>query len=214
MPLWLTFLENKIKEADGYVIVSGEYNESIPPALTNMMDHFPPRAYAFKPCAIVSYSASKFIRNDNHAYTNVSVTFSLPMKYYHQLKHFLWIYTVNYFYRIVYVRKWVLHFYQMNLEEEEYLIWWNHLSIIYIWLAFHTRWILEQWPMHWMSMGGRLELISFLKSRNLFLRWEHYNILTEVQKWSSLGSFFLVFQVSGKKTIICTNNLMVHDRLS
>ena len=90
VPLWLTFLENnKIKEADGYVIVSGEYNESIPPALTNMMDHFPPRAYAFKPCAIVSYSASKFIRNDNHAYMNVSVTFSLPMKYYHQLKHFL-----------------------------------------------------------------------------------------------------------------------------
>ncbi len=46
-------------EADAYVLVSGEYNESIPPALTNMMDHFPPKAYAFKPCALVTYSVSE-----------------------------------------------------------------------------------------------------------------------------------------------------------
>ena len=41
---------------DGYVIVSGEYNHSIPPGLSNLIDHFL-EEYAFRPAAIVSYSA-------------------------------------------------------------------------------------------------------------------------------------------------------------
>ncbi len=52
-------LAGMIKNADGFVIVTGEYNHSIPPALTNMMDHFL-EEYLFRPSAIVSYSAGRF----------------------------------------------------------------------------------------------------------------------------------------------------------
>ncbi|WP_263375654.1 NADPH-dependent FMN reductase [Granulicella aggregans] len=45
--------------ADGYVIVSGEYNHSIPPALTNLIDYFL-EEYAFRPSAIVCYSAGRY----------------------------------------------------------------------------------------------------------------------------------------------------------
>jgi len=45
--------------ADGYVIVSGEYNHSIPPALTNLIDYFL-EEYAFRPSAIVCYSAGGY----------------------------------------------------------------------------------------------------------------------------------------------------------
>jgi len=52
-------IHNILDESDGFVIVSGEYNHSIPPALKNMLDHFQPE-YFFKPSAIVSYSAGTF----------------------------------------------------------------------------------------------------------------------------------------------------------
>ena len=45
--------------ADGFLIVSGEYNHSIPPALKNILDHFQSE-YLFKPSAIASYSAGMF----------------------------------------------------------------------------------------------------------------------------------------------------------
>jgi len=45
--------------ADGYVVVCGEYNHSIPPALSNLIDHFL-EEYAFRPAAIVCYSAGAF----------------------------------------------------------------------------------------------------------------------------------------------------------
>lgn len=48
-----------IKAADAYVIVSAEYNHSIPPALSNLLDHFL-EEYFFKPSAIVCYSAGGF----------------------------------------------------------------------------------------------------------------------------------------------------------
>ncbi|MFP4363511.1 MAG: NADPH-dependent FMN reductase [Spirochaetia bacterium] len=48
-----------IRGADAFIIVSGEYNHSIPPALTNMMDHFL-EEYAFRPAGIVSYSSGRF----------------------------------------------------------------------------------------------------------------------------------------------------------
>ncbi len=48
-----------LKDADGFVIVSGEYNHSVPPALKNLLDHFQSE-YFFKPSAIVSYSAGAF----------------------------------------------------------------------------------------------------------------------------------------------------------
>jgi len=51
---------NLVASADGYVVVSGEYNHSIPPALSNTMSHFGGSKYAFKPCAIVTYSGGQW----------------------------------------------------------------------------------------------------------------------------------------------------------
>ena len=42
--------------ADGFVIVTGEYNHSVPAALKNLLDHYQSE-YLYKPSAIVSYSA-------------------------------------------------------------------------------------------------------------------------------------------------------------
>ena len=47
------------RTADGFVIVSGEYNHSVPPALSNLLDHFL-EEYFFRPSAIVCYSAGQF----------------------------------------------------------------------------------------------------------------------------------------------------------
>jgi NAD(P)H-dependent FMN reductase len=47
------------RAADGFVVVSGEYNHSIPPALSNLLDHFL-EEYFFRPSAIVTYSAGAF----------------------------------------------------------------------------------------------------------------------------------------------------------
>lgn len=47
------------RAADGFVVVSGEYNHSIPPALSNLLDHFL-EEYFFRPSAIVCYSAGAF----------------------------------------------------------------------------------------------------------------------------------------------------------
>ncbi|XP_076338784.1 uncharacterized protein LOC143240357 isoform X1 [Tachypleus tridentatus] len=55
-PDWLVKYNKIIQDADGYVVISAEYNRSIPPALTNMMNHFPPASYKYKPCGIVCYS--------------------------------------------------------------------------------------------------------------------------------------------------------------
>jgi NAD(P)H-dependent FMN reductase len=45
--------------ADGFVIVSGEYNNGIPPALKNLLDYFL-EEYFWRPSAIVCYSAGQF----------------------------------------------------------------------------------------------------------------------------------------------------------
>ena len=58
-PEVLERLAQVLKPADAYVIVSGEYNHSIPPALSNLLDHFL-EEYFFKPSAIVCYSPSNF----------------------------------------------------------------------------------------------------------------------------------------------------------
>lgn len=48
-----------LKPADGYVVVSAEYNHSVPPALSNLLDHFL-EEYFWKPSAVVCYSAGPF----------------------------------------------------------------------------------------------------------------------------------------------------------
>ena len=52
-------LYTKIKDADGYIPVTPEYNHSISSALKNTLDYFL-EEYFFKPSGIVSYSAGSF----------------------------------------------------------------------------------------------------------------------------------------------------------
>lgn len=47
------------RRADGFVVVSAEYNNAIPPALSNLLDHFL-EEYFWRPSAIISYSAGRF----------------------------------------------------------------------------------------------------------------------------------------------------------
>jgi NAD(P)H-dependent FMN reductase len=58
-PAVLEGLAGIVRQADAYVIVSAEYNHSVPPALSNLLDHFL-EEYFFKPSAIVCYSAGSF----------------------------------------------------------------------------------------------------------------------------------------------------------
>lgn len=47
------------RTVDAFVIVSGEYNHGIPPALKNLLDHFL-EEYFWRPSAIVCYSAGAY----------------------------------------------------------------------------------------------------------------------------------------------------------
>jgi NAD(P)H-dependent FMN reductase len=47
------------RNVDGFLVVSGEYNHGIPPALKNLLDHFL-EEYFFRPSGIVCYSAGSF----------------------------------------------------------------------------------------------------------------------------------------------------------
>ncbi len=58
-PEALQRLARIIIPADAYIIVSGEYNHTVPPALANLLDHFL-EEYSWKPSAIVCYSAGPF----------------------------------------------------------------------------------------------------------------------------------------------------------
>jgi NAD(P)H-dependent FMN reductase len=58
-PEVLQKLAGLIKAADAFIVVSGEYNHSIPPALSNVLDHFL-EEYFWRPSAIVCYSAGAF----------------------------------------------------------------------------------------------------------------------------------------------------------
>jgi NAD(P)H-dependent FMN reductase len=58
-PEVLEQLATLYRAADAFVIVSGEYNHGIPPALKNLIDHFL-EEYFFRPSAIVCYSAGSF----------------------------------------------------------------------------------------------------------------------------------------------------------
>lgn len=59
-PEALNGLADRIKAADGYVMVSPEYNHSMSPALAHLLNHFGSSLYAYKPSVIVSYSAGQW----------------------------------------------------------------------------------------------------------------------------------------------------------
>src|SRR5438552_11831902 len=58
-PQVLEDLARLYRKVDGFAIVSGEYNNGIPPGLKNLLDHFL-EEYFFRPSAIVCYSAGQF----------------------------------------------------------------------------------------------------------------------------------------------------------
>ena len=57
-PAPLEELARKIRDADGFIFVTGEYNWGIQPGLKNLTDHFL-EEWFWRPAAIVSYSAGR-----------------------------------------------------------------------------------------------------------------------------------------------------------
>src|SRR5262245_61531147 len=57
-PAAIEQLASKIREADGFVFVTGEYNWGVQPGLKNLTDHFL-EEWFWRPAAIVSYSAGR-----------------------------------------------------------------------------------------------------------------------------------------------------------
>src|SRR3954466_13548606 len=58
-PAALEKLAQKIRDADGFVFIAGEYNWGIQPGLKNLTDHFL-EEWFWRPAAIASYSAGRF----------------------------------------------------------------------------------------------------------------------------------------------------------
>ena len=58
-PAAMEALAGKIRAADAFVFVTGEYNWGVQPGLKNLTDHFLEEWY-WRPAAIVSYSAGRF----------------------------------------------------------------------------------------------------------------------------------------------------------
>ena len=58
-PEALEQLAGKIRGADGFVFVTGEYNWGVQPGLKNLTDHFL-EEWFWRPAAVVSYSAGRF----------------------------------------------------------------------------------------------------------------------------------------------------------
>ncbi len=52
-------IHNIFDSSDGFIIVSGEYNHGLPPALKNMLDHYQSE-FHFKPSGLATYSAGMF----------------------------------------------------------------------------------------------------------------------------------------------------------
>lgn len=58
-PAVMRELADLYRQADGFVVVSGEYNHGIPPALKNLLDHFL-EEYFWRPAAIACYSGGRW----------------------------------------------------------------------------------------------------------------------------------------------------------
>ena len=58
-PRALEELANKIRDADGFVFITGEYNWGVQPGLKNLTDHFL-EEWFWRPAAVASYSAGRF----------------------------------------------------------------------------------------------------------------------------------------------------------
>jgi chromate reductase, NAD(P)H dehydrogenase (quinone) len=59
-PAGMEAMAQTVRAADCYLVVTAEYNHSIPPALSGMMGHFGGSLYAYKPSGIITYSPSPY----------------------------------------------------------------------------------------------------------------------------------------------------------
>lgn len=59
-PASLNELAGKIEAADGFIMISPEYNHSMSPALAHLLNHFGSSLFSYKPSAIVTYSAGQW----------------------------------------------------------------------------------------------------------------------------------------------------------
>ncbi|KAJ3032074.1 UNVERIFIED_CONTAM: hypothetical protein HDU68_006853 [Siphonaria sp. JEL0065] len=59
-PAALHGLAKTLQSCDGFLIVSPEYNYSVPPAISNTLDYFYGKEYYLKPVGIASYSMGSF----------------------------------------------------------------------------------------------------------------------------------------------------------
>jgi len=59
-PPALESLAARLAAADGYVLLTPEYNHAPSPALLNLLNHFGSSLFSFKPSAIASYSAGQW----------------------------------------------------------------------------------------------------------------------------------------------------------
>ncbi len=59
IPSNVSKLHNILLDSDAFIMVSAEYNHTMPPALTNLLDHFYVE-YAKKPSGIACYSGGQF----------------------------------------------------------------------------------------------------------------------------------------------------------
>lgn len=59
-PHALNELAEKIAAADGYIMISPEYNHSMSPALANLLNHFGSSLFSYKPSVIATYSAGQW----------------------------------------------------------------------------------------------------------------------------------------------------------
>ncbi len=59
-PTALEALAGRIAAADGYVMVSPEYNHSMSPALAHLLNHFGSGLFSYKPSLIATYSAGQW----------------------------------------------------------------------------------------------------------------------------------------------------------
>ena len=59
-PAALDTLAGQIERADGYVMVSPEYNHAMSPALSHLLNHFGSSLFSYKPSVIATYSAGQW----------------------------------------------------------------------------------------------------------------------------------------------------------
>ena len=65
--------KKELEEADSFIICSAEYNSALPPALTNMLDHYPPAAYKDRPVGKSCHQSSVISHHCNGTTTSYHI---------------------------------------------------------------------------------------------------------------------------------------------